>query len=181
MSGKLTLISSAVVTSPTSTVDFTSGIDSTYDEYQFWFFGVKDSAQNELRIVANDGGWGVVKTSTFFQARQHENGSTSALEYLTGHDQAQSTGQLHITKETESLSDDQMCGCFQLFNPSSTTKVKHFMSRAGHHNTSGGPGDVFVAGYYNTTSAITGIRFDPGNTAGGDTISRGEFYLFGVS
>ena len=180
MSGKLTLISSAIVTSSTSTVDFTSGIDSTYDEYQFWWFGYNASGQNEVRIIPSTNGSdfsGIVKTTTWFHAYNLENGSSAALAYNGTYDRAQSTAQQMLTKELESGSDDGDAGCVHVFSPSSTSKVKHFMSRSSCHSTSNNAEDVFVAGYWNTTTAFTAFRFHPG---GSDTIDKGEFYLYGV-
>ncbi len=181
MSGKLTLISSAIVTSSTSTVDFTSNIDSTYDEYQFWWFGYNSSGQNELRIIASTDGSdfsGITKTTTWFHAYHTENGSSAAVAYNGTYDRAQSTAQQMITKELEGASDDGDAGCVQVFSPSSTAKVKHFMSRSSCHSTSNAAEDVYVSGYWNTTTALTAFRFHPG---GSETIDKGEFYLYGVS
>lgn len=180
MSGKLVLISSAIVTSSVSTVDFTSGIDSTYDEYQFWWFGYNTSGQNELRFIASTDGSdfsGITKTTTWFHARHNEPDNLAELVYSTLYDRAQSTAQQMITKELEGAADDGDAGCVRVFSPSSTSKVKHFMSRSSCHSTSNAAEDVYVAGYWNTTTALTAFRFHPG---GPDTIDKGEFYLFGV-
>jgi hypothetical protein len=63
-----------------------------------------------------------------------------------------------------------------LYNPSSTTYVKHFISRTQHTAYNDYSQDIYVAGYGNTTSAINAIRFQfsSGN------IDDGIIKLYGV-
>jgi hypothetical protein len=51
----------------------------------------------------------------------------------------------------------QMFGCIQLFNPSSTTYVKHFISNCKMMVTFNLDIFSFCAGYGNTTSAINAV------------------------
>jgi hypothetical protein len=64
----------------------------------------------------------------------------------------------------------------QLFNPSSTTYVKHFISRISKYHAQNQMNDVYIAGYGNTTSAVNAVqfKFSSGN------ISDGIFKLYGV-
>ncbi len=165
--------------SSSSSIDFTTGIDSTYDQYWIVWFGMILSAQNEIGIKAStDGGsnFGIAKTTTFFQAIHSESDSTASLGYETSQDEANSTDRQHLTRELNNDSDDGACGIVKIFAPSSTTYVKHFVSRSGCHGTNGAMNDAFVAGYWNTTSAINGFRLEQG----GGNITRGTFKLYGV-
>jgi hypothetical protein len=83
-----------------------------------------------FRVNFRDGGslYDATKTSTFFRSRHHEDGSAASIQYETNFDLAQSTGAQTITGGTMgNLDDEQYSGCMYLFNPSSTTYVKHFI------------------------------------------------------
>tara|TARA_B100001123_G_C15228455_1_gene994131 strand:+ start:516 stop:1241 length:726 start_codon:yes stop_codon:yes gene_type:complete len=178
LQGNMVFISSQTASSSAS-VSFTSGIDSTYDEYWIVWFGMILSAQNEIGIKAStDGGsnFGIAKTTTFFQAIHSEDDSSASLVYESGQDEANSTDRQHLTREMENSSDDGACGIVKIYAPSSTTYVKHFVSRSGCKGTNGAMNDAFVAGYWNTTSAINAFRLEQG----GGNITRGTFALYGI-
>ena len=72
--------------------------------------------------------------------------------------------------------DQSLAGILQLFNPSSTAFVKHFIARTNNAHQSDKTRDVFTAGYFNTTSAINAIQFkiNTGN------IDAGDICLYGI-
>jgi len=182
MSGKLTLISSATA-SGSSSVEFTSGIDSTYDEYVFYFVSVAHNTENaklQVNFSSNGGSsYGIAKTSTFFRAFHLESGSAASVDYSTSYDLANSTSPQTLTAEVEGTGDttaSSSSGCFHLYSPSSTSKVKHFQSRFSVLITNPGAFAGHSAGYANTTSAINALKFD----ASSGTFS-GQIYCFGVS
>ena len=181
MSGKLTLISSATASS-SSSVEFTSGIDSTYDEYQFWCVNIHPVTGGGDHFEVNfssDGGsnYNVTKTTTFFWA-YHTEADASALAYNTGYDLAQSTSYQFLASSNSADADGGCSGVLHLFAPSSTTKVKNFYSRFATYTEYPADGikDDYAAGYCNTTSAINAVSFkhSAGNT------NAGTIYLFGV-
>ena len=179
MSGKLTLISSATASSSTS-VDFTSGIDSTYDEYVFYFVDVNPATDNVkfgFQGNASGGsGFNEVITSSAFNALHNEADTTTALGYQAVDDQAQGTSYQNMSWEVGNGSDECCVGEFHLFSPSSTSKVKHFYSTMQMYNYHNFTRTGFVGGYINTTSAIDEISFKM--TSGN---FDGNIYLFGVS
>ena len=63
-----------------------------------------------------------------------------------------------------------------LFNPSSTTFVKHYMMRSNWFQHNDYAQDAFKAGYINTTAAVTAIQFK--STSG--NIDSGTFKLYGI-
>ena len=162
--GTLTLISTQTA-SNSSSVSFTTGLDSTYDMYEFHFINVAPTVdENAFEFNAStDSGsnYNVTKTSTHFQAFHTENDASTSLGYSTDLDLAQSTNYQKITSSNGNGSDDNLCGTLQIFNPSSTTYVKHFISNINHTYRVGAPLSLnaFTAGYFNTTSAINAIRF----------------------
>jgi len=64
-----------------------------------------------------------------------------------------------------------------LFNPSSTTFVKHYISTFQEANEGNYSMNVFTAGYFNTTSAIDEIQF---KFASGN-IDAGTITLYGIN
>ena len=179
----LTLIKT-VTASSSSTVNFVDGtssvvLDSTYPVYLFKFIDIHPGTSNaDLGILAStDTGsnYGVATTSTFFEAKHAEDDSQAELTYITAFDAAQSTSLIKLTGSIASDNDSCGCGELYLFNPSSTTFVKHFISTANRMFNSRSL-NSFVAGYVNTTSAVDAIQFkmDSGN------IDAGTIKLYGI-
>jgi len=178
--GALVLISEQTASS-SSTISFTSGIDSTYKEYQVHFINCHP-ATNDVNLQFNasvDSGsnYNVTKTTTFFAARHRENDSATNLEYVTNRDLAQSTDFNKLNYDTGNQNDEDVCGILHLFDPSSTTFVKHFISRAIGNGQAEDCHDSYTAGYFNTTSAIDAIQFKFGS----GNIDAGIFKLYGVT
>jgi len=179
--GDMVFISKATA-SASATIDFTSGIDSTYKEYVFYFVNIHSSSENSFGVNFRDGGslFDAVKTSSGHRAYHFENGTGNGLGYESFLDLAQSTSLQQIGQpQSSGDADSSGCGFLHLFNPSSTTFVKHYISHYVHHYTNAAPGQIdnHMAGYCNTTSAIDGVRFqmDSGN------IDSGEILLYGIN
>ena len=185
LQGGLTLISSATASSSSSIV-FSSGIDSTYDEYQIWWVDVKPAtAQAAFQFQVNasgQSGFNETMTTTFWYSAADEGaGSVAAFAptYVTSYDLGQATGYQTISKTLDNESDSSSVGQLHLFSPSSTSKVTHFHSRA-HGMEDSNPESYasqnYASGYINTTAAITAISFQMSS----GNISTGNLYLFGV-
>ena len=157
-----TLISTSTA-SDSSSIDITSGIDSTYDEYMFVWTDINadtDGEQFSFQVNAVGGsGFNETITSTSFEAYHNEDDSSTALVYFAGHDQAQGTGAQQISFQLAYEADASSAGILHLFSPSSTTYVKHFYARSSDMAPSDQSIDNFTAGYINTTSAIDEISF----------------------
>ena len=183
--GSLNLISTQTASS-SSTISFTSGLDSTYKEYIFKFINIHPAtAETWFRFnLSIDGGsnYNVTKTSSAFVAYHDEADSTygKALTYHVHTDLAQSTSNQSLGYFTGTDNDASFCGTMHLFDPSNTTFVKHFMATTTNLNQDSGSSYAFefnYAGYANTTSAIDAVIFqmDSGN------IESGTIKLYGVS
>ena len=182
--GGLNLISTQTASS-SSSLSFTSGIDSTYKEYIFKFINIHPSGSaDSLGFTFNasiDGGsnYNVTKTTTFCNCYHYEDGNAAVLQYSTGTDIAQGTGYQSIAFSAAN-SDDSISGTLHLFDPSNTTFVKHFVcSLNGVFINSGisATNYTFPAGYFNTTSAVNAVDF---KMASGN-IDSGVIKLYGVS
>ena len=130
--GDMQFISSATA-SASASIEFTSGIDSTYDSYVFKFINIHPATDNVNFTVnfSTDGGsnYNVIKTSTYFQAYHNETNGVSALNYVSDRDLSQSTSDQQIANGIGSDNDQQASGYLHLYNPSNTTFVKHFITR----------------------------------------------------
>jgi len=177
-SGKLTLLSTQTASS-SATLEFTSGIDSTYDSYVFKFINIH--SQNNIvdfQLNFRDGGasFDAVKTTTAFRAYHNEADTDTTLGYVGAFDVAQGTG-VHILANNMGNDNDQnLSGALYLYNPSSTTFVKHFIADLNNYNEDNYSVRHFSAGYCNTTSAIDGIQFK----CSSGNIDDGIIKMYGV-
>ncbi|NBP57797.1 hypothetical protein EBU71_14925 [bacterium] len=172
--GKLKLISSQTASNSTS-ISFTTGLNSTYKVYKFVFVNMKCASESAFQFnMSTDGGsnYNVTKTTTFFRAYHNTADTSAALDYDTGRDLAQSTAfqdiGFGIVGSTYTTS-----GSLTLFNPASTTYVKHFI---GDSTCADFVFNFKTAGYGNTTSAVNAIQFKFGT----GNISDGKIYLYAI-
>ena len=178
--GALTLLSTQTASS-SSTISFTSGIDSTYKEYIFKFYDIHPSNDGEEFTFQADTGtntsYNQTITSTYFLAEHNEAGTSTGLTYQTSRDLAQATSFQHFGVDTGNDNDQASSGFLHIFDPSSTTFVKHFMGtlQQAHQNDLSLVG--YVSGYWNTTTAITRVQFKMSS----GTIDAGVIKLYGVS
>ena len=180
---KLTASSSGTL----SFVDGASGVvlDNTYKEYLFTFKNIHPSAESVFSFQADTGtntNYNQPITSTSFRAFHREDGGESGLGYITGGDQAQGTGFQHLMENPQlgTNNDENLNGYLHIFNPSSTTFVKHFIARTLSQNDDSQPGyvlDGYFAGYFNTTTALTRFQF---KMASGN-IDAGDICLYGIA
>ena len=181
--GSLVLISTQTASS-SSTISFASGIDSTYKEYIVKFFDVhpatdNNTSTNYFEVNFRDGStdYDATKTTTIFRAYHFEDDSGENFQYQSDHDLAQSTGFQRIAQGMGNDNDQCVAGTLHLFDPSSTTFVKHFLCETNNIHADNASYRWNVAGYCNTTTAIDGIQFKM--TTG--NIDSGTFKLYGVS
>jgi len=170
VSGSSLVLISEQTASASSAISFTSDIDSTYKEYIFKFINIHPSASNEIfEFNGSDDtsshSYNITKTSTIFVAHQSEGGSDTAIQYQAGDDIAQGTGfqDLQAYGQQDTDNDSSISGTLHLFDPSSTTFVKHFMATSNCMVDNNYTVNTFTAGYFNTTAAITAIRFQYGS------------------
>jgi hypothetical protein len=177
--GTLILLSTQTASS-SANISFTTGLNSTYDEYQFHFINMHpatDAANFTFNMSTDSGSnYNVTKTTTVFRAYHFESDSATELAYETTEDLAQSTAFQILTPIVGNDNDQQCSGVLTLFNPASTTYVKHFISRGVISSFHDLTTDHNVAGYCNTTSAVNAVRFQfsSGN------IDDGIIKLYGV-
>jgi hypothetical protein len=158
----ITFISSQTASNSAS-ISFTSGLTSTYKAYKFVFTNINpvdDNIQFQFNL-STDGGsnYNVTKTSTLFYAFHQENDAGTDFSFESSGALDQSTGFQNIAISVGFDADQSASGSLILFNPSSTTYVKHWISNLNNIHASDANLENFSAGYANTTSAINAIQF----------------------
>ena len=173
--------------SSSATISFVNGssdvvLDNTYKEYLFTFNNIHPATDNvsfDFNGSDDDSShsYDVTKTSSFFQAFHNEADSDYGLQYSTSADLAQGTGFQNIVKNQGNDNDQSCSGYLRLFNPSSTTYVKHFLCTTvgvSHHDYQR---TMYVAGYGNTTSAVDAVQFKMSS----GNIDAGDICLYGIN
>ena len=187
--GAMTFIKKLTASS-SSTLSFVDGssdvvLDNTYKEYMFIFNNMHPATDgvNFTFQCSTDSGsnYNTTITSTAFQAYHREDGGDTIFQYNTSVDKAQATDfiRLQAGAQIGNDNDESSSGYLHLFNPSSTTFVKHWTAVSNLHDSNSTAYSVnsFLAGYFNTTSAIDAIQFkmDSGN------IDAGTITLYGIN
>ena len=186
--GSQVLIKTITVSSAAGTVSFVNGassvvLNNTYPLYLFKFINIHPSADDGgLAVnfsVDTGSNYNVAKTSTNFESYHNEAGDDVATNYSTSGDLAQGTGVQHLTGISSKMgydNDQSASGELFLFNPSSTTFVKHFISEFTQSDYRNYTWRRNVSGYCNTTSAVDAAQFSM--TSG--NIDSGIFKLYGI-
>jgi hypothetical protein len=179
-SGGTLILLSTQTASSSATISFTTGLDSTYDEYIFKFINIHQATDGEdfQFNMSTDGGsnYNVTKTSTHFQAYHTESDSDAGISYQASVDLAQSTAFQTLSNDLGNDNDQSTSGTLTIFNPASTVYVKHFIATMNNTQLTDYQTNYFIAGYGNTTSAVNAIqfKFSSGN------IDDGIIKLYGV-
>jgi len=183
--GAMTFIKKLTASS-SGTLSFVDGssdvvLDNTYKEYLFIYNNIHpatDGAEFQFQAnVSGGSGFNETITSTHFDAYHEENDQSPTLSYMTGFDQAQGTSFDTLSRDIGNDNDQSTSGTLHLFNPSSTTFVKHFISVSNFSGNNDFTGNSFHAGYFNTTSAIDEIQFKMSS----GNIDAGTITLYGIN
>ena len=163
-----------------ATISFTSGIDGTYGEYIFAFYNLHGSADASPSFQGSiDGGSNYNATHTTAQsyAYQYENNSSqNGLLILAGLQQSTAFIVLQSTTGGATAADNSMAGFLRIFNPSSTTYVKHFLSFGTGQHPNGSFNTIWNGGYWNDTNNIDAIQFKMSS----GNIDTGRIKMWGV-
>ena len=178
--GGMTLLSTQTASS-SSTISFTSNINSTYDEYVFKFYDIHPATDGAYLTFQADTGtntdYNETITSAFFYAQHDEADSDTLLAYATTRDLAQSTNFQPISLSINNDNDSNYNGTLQIFSPSNTTFIKHFISVSNELGNGNLSYSSYASGYFNVTTALTRFQF---KMSSGD-IDAGDICLYGIN
>ena len=182
--GSMTFIKKLTASS-SGTLSFVNGassvvLDDTYKEYLFTFNNIHAATKGadlQFNFTIDGSNYNIAKTTTMIRTLHGEDGSSGSQAYYGSMDLAQGTGFQILFGDINNGNDDSGSGYMQLFNPSSTTFVKHYLSHLQISHETPRSMNFLSAGYGNTTSAVTGVqfKFDSGN------IDAGDICLYGIS
>ena len=174
----------------TATFDFTSGITSAHDVYLFEMTGMIPHGTNQLQFQVDTGtNTNYNITNTGMRNSYYHANSDSEVGH-GGHGGPNDNSTAFITigipqKGSGSAGDFQTRGAvggyLYLFNPSSTVFEKHWIAKISGTGNAGGAHYVESydgAGYFQTTTAITRVRF---KYSGGEDIDGGRITMFGLT
>ena len=169
--------------SDSAALSFTSDITSTYGEYIFKFYNINpatDSTDFQFQVNATDDPGGdydtSLITSTFFLANHAESDDAPDFGYSTSLDQAQGAAYQSLNYNLGNAADASLAGELHLFNPSSTTYVKHFIAKTHQMLEADFATHSFIAGYINDATAIDDIQFKMSS----GNINAGTIKMWGV-
>ena len=176
-----------ITASSSGTVQFQDGtssvvLDNTYPIYLFKFINIHPATDDKKFLfqanAVGGSGFNETMTTTNFQAYHREDDGANGLGYNTGYDQAQGTDFQELGGTLSNDNDASMSGELYIYNPSSTTFIKHFSARVQEMEagTSKVSVQLYTGGYFNTTAAIDEFQFkmQSGN------IDSGTIKLYGI-
>ena len=162
MTGKPALITTNTFTGGASS-SFTTGIDSTYKLYIIKAININPATDGALfsfqANASGQTGFNETMTTTFLSAQHSEGGADGALNYHSANDQSQGTSYQDITRMTGSDADQCCAGELYLFDPSNTTYVTQWYAVFNNNYHGDYSMNVYTAGYFNLTAAITQLDF----------------------
>ena len=161
--------------SSNASLAFTSGIDSTYKEYIFSFENMHSTNDGANFTFQAGASYNTSITSAAFRSENSDSGSNN-FGFAAANIQGNGTGEQMMYHELDNDNDSCVSGELHLFNPSSTTYVKQWFSRVQGSKNSDTSMEVYTAGYLNTTSALTQVRF----TIASGSIQSGTIKMYGV-
>jgi len=181
-SGATVLLATTTLSSNAAVIDFTNpAMSSTYKEYVFKIINVHPVNDDVTFGCQFETGTGTTYqtaiTSTMFRSTNGEDSSSGGLAYLASGDLANANGFQLLAGSVGNDADQNVVGELHLFEPSSGTFVKHFKGSFQSIAHSNRTNFQFPAGYVNTTTALTRVRFK----FSGGNIDSGTIKMYGIS
>jgi len=172
--------------SSSATLSFLNGSDSvvfdgTYKEYVFICNNIHGASDGEPLTFQVDTGsntnYNIAVTNTFFRGRHNEGNTIASVAYVTTYDQAQGTAFIRMNGGVGNGNDECCSMILTIYEPANTTFVKHYTFTGNNYQDNSGSENLFSAGYFNTTTALTRIQFKMGS----GNIDSGTIKMYGIS
>jgi len=134
-------------------------IPATYQAYTWKFYNICGKADSKNLLWQSKIGGSTI-TSTAFRAYNNSAGDDYGLAYRTGEDQAQGTSTQLIQDNIGNDPKESCSGFLTLYEPSSDTFVKHFISQSTTVMSGEGTKHDLRSGYINDTTPVSQIFFE---------------------
>jgi len=175
-SGASLVLIQSQTASASATIDFTTGIDSTYDEYLFVFTNLLPAVNASVMLgkVSQDAGatWKGGGTDYVYGSVIYSDTGASANQYSNG-----GNTNFRFNPYTMTNVDSGLCGELRLFGPAGTALKKIITWLFGYLDTTTNVTmEVGAGGFVLNAAAVNGVRFymNSGN------IASGTIALYGV-
>ena len=176
-SGQLVLIETQVPTGDPQVVDFTTGIDSTYDTFVFHYSGLQCTVNDtEIHVLVGTSGPSYQATNYKWALDLVKSGGGSGNVV----DNAGTFIPITDTGSSEGLgfaASDSLSGVLHLFEPHNTTTQTHVIFSGAYQNTGGNLNVIRGGGAWTTTTAVVAIRFA---ASAGAFDNVGRITLYGI-
>ena len=172
--GAWNLIQTQTVTSSVTSVEFTSGIDDTYDTYVVVFEGItmaSDGYPFTVRISTNGGSSYVA----FGYAVHYEESTSNHNVYQGGN--FTSTTYIRLSNSIGNATGESTNGVAYFHNLRNTSNNKIVAGTHGSQQIAGAYSKGTVVGGHATTAAVNALQFG----AFGQNITSGKISLYGIS
>jgi len=169
-------IQTQTITSATATVEFTSGINTTYKLYAFSLQDLNMSTGNaEYFIRVSDDGGATFKASAgdyqFVHTSQGANNANLSLQRSTA------AAQMQFANDMGELADEGLSGVIYMHSPASTSGATYFTHNIAGRDTAGVFKSLVGGGSFHSVSAIDAVQF----LLSSGTIDKGTITLYGIS
>jgi hypothetical protein len=175
MQGRV-LIQEQIISSPVASVDFTRGITSAFNKYDFDFLDVKPATDDAFFYCRVSSNAGTSYDSGASDYNQAGSGVWSNASFTTSAISAQNTSQGFMSTASAAIgvssaaNEAGYCGTLSMYNPSNTSRFKQFIGTGGY-NLASDNFNIYVQTSFvrKSSSAINAIRFffSTGNVASG--------------
>ena len=163
-----------------SVINFTSGIDSTYNVYYVVYNAIHPAAGSKLtcQFTTNGSDFNLALATAQCNGSNTEGGSVTDNNADASEDQNDGTAYQSIAyADTIETNAESCCnGVLWLYGPSSTTFHKHFSARSVAKDDAPGGAQTWTSGEIATAAAVTGISFKMSS----GNIDSGTFTLYGL-
>ena len=180
IAGSMIFISSQTASSSAS-ISFTTGIDSTYDEYLFMFTNINpasDGTHFSFQVNADgQSGYNEGITSNYYITYHDTGDNSSDLGYRGSYDQHNGSAYQSLYYAGGNNADASSAGILHLYDPSNTTYQMQWNSRMQGMDQGEAAKCDFVSGWINTAAAITQIDFKMSS----GNINTGIISMYGVN
>jgi len=175
-SGALTKIATATASNSTS-IDFTSGIDSTYEEYELHVIDLVPATDNTSLYLRTDSDAGASfdsGASDYGYASNRLDSDASSSSHSTSGDS--SATHILLANQVGSAAGESLSGVIRFFNPAGTAAKKIFDFNMSHLDSTNSIRVMHGAGVRLSTGDVDAVRL----VMSSGNITSGEFKLYGI-
>jgi len=159
--------------STSSSLDFTTGIDGTYDVYELELVNILlDTTAQPLKLLFSDDGGSTFETSAYYWAAKAADSAGSDDDTAANNDD-----ELRIAAAgTSNASEGGVCSLVRIFNPAATDRYTKVTALSSFSDNGGNSVAWSMGGDWKSVAAVNGFRLI--STSG--NLTSGAINLYGI-